>query len=54
MATIYEREFGQQFLDSIIEWVTGNFGINDLFDNEEIEKWLKYNAEDFGYVKEVE
>lgn len=53
MSNIFER-FGTYFLDDIVEWITSEYEIEELFTNNEIERWLSSNAYKYGYIQEEE
>ena len=36
-----EEEFGDRFLDDIIEWISNNFQPDDVFDEEDLHEWAK-------------
>ena len=48
MRAIDKQRFGNDVLDYIIDWISCNLEVEDVFDTNDLEEW----AESSGYVKE--
>lgn len=46
-----QRKFGEEFLQSIIDWIGEWMYVDEVFDEDKLKEFFKDHAEEYGYVE---